>query len=252
MLSCICSKRINWRVPGSDTSSTAIASSFFYLLRNPEAYKKAVQEVCSVFPDVESIKLGPQLNSCVYLRACIDESLRMSPPAGGAPWREVAAGGLIIDGQYLPAGVDVGTCIYSIHHNPAYFPQPFEYRPERWLSTNKRDAKESSAADLELQLARTAFNPFSIGPRGCVGKGLAMVELMLTLATVLRKFDFRLTPESDDIGSGTPGAAYGRHRQNEYQLYDHITAAKNGPLVQFLEDPVAVPREQKLGMSLLE
>jgi cytochrome P450 len=237
--------RTNICAVGSDTSSSAIASTFFYLAKNPEIYTRAVQEVRAVFPDVESVKLGPELNSCTFLRACIDESLRMSPPAGSAPWREIVGVGVTIDGHYFPAGVDVGTGIYSIHHNPKYFPDPFVYRPERWLATDKTDDKKGDFDEQAVQLAHSAFNPFSLGARGCIGKGLAMVELTLTLATVLRKFDFRIASEAEKIGGGTPWAAYGRHRPNEYQLYDHITAAKEGPWVQFLEAPAPVSQAGK-------
>ncbi len=197
----------------------------------PEAYLKVVEEVCSVFPDTKSITIGPELNSCTYLRACIDESLRMSPPAASALWREVANGGILIDGLRVPAGCDVGTGIYSIHHNATYYPEPFMYRPERWLSS--KEPEKSPEATQQLNLARSAFNPFSIGPRGCIGKGLAMTELMLTMATVLRKFEIRTAPGEEGVGGGKVGGVLGRHREKEFQLSDHVTAAKDGPVLQF-------------------
>jgi cytochrome P450 len=124
----------------------------------------------------------------------------------------------MIDGHFIPSGYDVGTCIYSIHHNADYYPDPFMYRPERWLEAGS------------TELARSAFNPFSVGPRGCIGKGLANTELMLTMAFMLSKFDFRRADGA--LGGGSPGAEYGRHRETEYQLYDHVTAAKDGPWIQ--------------------
>jgi len=218
-------------VAGSDTSSTALASTFFYLMKYTDSYSKAVEEVCSVFPDTKSIALGPELNSCTYLRACIDESLRMSPPAASALWREVANGGILVDGLRIPAGCDVGTGIYSIHHNATYYPEPFVYRPGRWLGSE--EAGKSGEAAQQLILARSAFNPFSIGPRGCIGKGLAMAELTLTMATVLRMFEFRNAPGEESVGGGKAGEELGRHREKEFQLFDHVTAAKDGPVLQF-------------------
>jgi cytochrome P450 len=216
-------------VAGSDTSSTAISSTFFYLLHNPECYQKVVDEVRFVFTSHEDVRLGPLLNSCTYLRACIDESMRMSPPAAVAPWREVLEDGVTIDGHFIPRGCDVGTAIYAIHHSAAYYPDPFTYAPERWCAESAPGIKAPSVV-----LAQSAFNPFSVGPRGCVGKGLAMVELMLTMATVLCRFDMKLADGPGGlVGAGRAGDEYGRHRENEYQLEDHITAAKNGPLVQF-------------------
>ncbi|OJJ42479.1 hypothetical protein ASPZODRAFT_170147 [Penicilliopsis zonata CBS 506.65] len=208
-------------VAGSDTSSTAIASTFFYLCRHPDVYDKVKNEVRAAFAGPEDVTLGASLTSCVYLRACIDESLRMSPPASSSLWREVMQDGVVIDGHPVPRGYDVGTCIYAIQHNPEYYPEPFEYRPERWL-----DAPD------KVQLARSAFNPFSIGPRSCLGKGLALTELTLTMAYLLSKYDFRPAPGSEKVGGGSISQGPGRHREEEYQLHDHVTASKNGPIVQ--------------------
>lgn len=52
----------------------------------------------------------------------------MSPPGGGPLWRELHTGGAVIDGVYIPEGYDVGVGIHSIHHNPAYYPEPFTVR----------------------------------------------------------------------------------------------------------------------------
>ncbi|KAI9826792.1 MAG: hypothetical protein M1819_007263 [Sarea resinae] len=215
-------------VAGTDTTSTAIASMFFYLTHNPKAYTRLAQEIRSTFGSNEDIHLGQRLNSCTYLRACIDESMRMSPSVGGALWREADAGGAIVDGQVIAAGCDVGTGIYSIHHNPEYYPCPFDFVPERWLS------EEASSIHGEVDLAHAALNPFSFGPRGCIGKGLAYMEMVLTWAHVLWSFEFKAAdgPEGQ-IGEGQPGAEHGRHRTGEYQLEDRLTSAKHGPYIQF-------------------
>jgi len=107
----------------------------------------------------------------------MDETLRLSPPVGQALFREVVSGGLTIDGHFIPDGVDVGTGIYSIHHNPKYFAAPFQFRPERWIKGNGMD-------EAEILRARAAWNAFSMGPRGCVGKALAINQLMLTMASL--------------------------------------------------------------------
>jgi cytochrome P450 len=228
----------NIPLSGSDTSSTAIASVFFYLTRYPAAYRRVVSEVRSVFSSPSEVTLGSALNSCTYLRACIDESLRLSPPAGSALWREVVGEGVSIDGMWFPSGTEVGTCIHAIHHNPNYYPQPYEYKPERWLSAKggPKFTEQGRIDSDEVLLAKSAFNPFSIGPRGCIGKGLANVELMLALATLLCRFDFRATEGANrKIGEGGVGMGKGRERVLEFQLFDHVTAAKDGPMVEFME-----------------
>jgi cytochrome P450 len=150
----------------------------------------------------------------------------MSPPASSSLWRRVV-NDVKIDGISIPKGYDVGTCIYAIHHNAEYYPDSFCYRPERWLDGGDSIQGKSTGTSL----AYSAFTPFSIGPRGCVGKTLAMTELMLVMATILSRFEF--TAEDAKVGGGLAGAKCGRHREGEYQLYDHVTAAKNGPMIRF-------------------
>lgn len=206
---------------GSDTSSTGLAGTMFYLSRNQHAYQKATREIRTTFPTSSEIRMGSKLNACSYLRACIDEAMRMSPPVGSALWREVCDGGQIIDSQYFPSGVDIGVGIYSIHHDARYFQEPFKYQPERWLVGQVGSTKES------VGRARGAFYPFSLGPRSCVGKGLANHELMLTLARILRDFEFS-TADSKSFGVEKEGEG-----SEEFRLWDHVTSAKKGPLLQF-------------------
>ena len=96
---------------------------------------------------------------CRYLRACIDEAMRLSPPAPGCFWRQVIHPGVTIDGHLVPVGVEVGVCQYAIHHSAAYFPQPYRYRPERFL-----DHEDVTT------IPDGAFAPFQVGPRSCPAK----------------------------------------------------------------------------------
>ncbi|KAF2474320.1 cytochrome P450 [Lindgomyces ingoldianus] len=210
-------------VAGADTSATAMAAIFFYLSRNPDAYARASAEVRSTFNSLEEIQGGSKLNSCRYLRACIDEAMRMSPSVGQALSREVPAGGAIVDGDFIPGGCDVGVPIYSIHHKEDYYPDPFNYNPDRWL------VEKDSSQQVMDQYA--AYNPFSVGPRSCMGKGVALVEMMATFAVVLYRLDFKMA--AADVAGGRPGKEFGRHRSDEFQLRDHITSAKEGPMLRF-------------------
>lgn len=151
----------------------------------------------------------------------------MSPSTPGAPWREAQAGGAVVDGNSVPAGCDVGTCIYALHHREEYFPQSYAFVPERWLSG-------ALVSSEQLKAAHKAFNPFSLGPRGCPGRSLALLQISLTLARVLFDFDFRLAEgELAHVGEGTPGVINGRHRVSEFQLSAHVTASSKGPQLQF-------------------
>lgn len=212
-------------VAGSDTTSTAMSGVFFYLANNPSAYENAAAEVRDKFSDAQKVSTGASLSSCSYLRACIDESLRMSGSVGLPLWRESRLEDTTVDGETIPLGHDVGVSLYALHHNNECFKDPYEYRPERWLIDDGTGS---------IARGREAFAPFSQGVRSCLGKGLAMNEMMLTMATVLHKGDFRLTEGPlAEVGRGKPGASIGRHRENEYQLWDYITAQTEGPFLQF-------------------
>jgi cytochrome P450 len=215
-------------IAGSDTTSTAMAATLFYLVRHPAALAKVTAEVRSTFSSIEDIHQGAQLTSCTYLRACIDEAMRLSPSVGGLLPREVLGGGMTIDGEHVPAGTVVGTPHYAIHHHTDYYPEPFAYRPERWIVD-----KEAGVTEDDVALAQSAFCPFSIGPRGCIGKGLAYVEMSITLARVLFLYDLRKAVGVVDPGEGKEGAEWGRHRVGEFQLIDTFTSMKNGPMVEF-------------------
>ncbi|KAI0873979.1 cytochrome P450 [Hypoxylon argillaceum] len=205
-------------VAGSDTSSSALAATFFYLSGNARVYKRVSAEIRDAFRTAEDISLGPRLNSCVYLRACIDEALRLSPPVGGS--LRDRAEGMTIDDVYLPGGLDVGVGIYSLHHNAKYHKDPFNYIPERWLVGEGASTKEL------VELARSAFTPFSSGPRGCIGKSFAYHEITLTMALIFHRFDFHRS--SDYAGQVTKVNGY-----DQFLLKDHITGAKEGPHICF-------------------
>lgn len=146
-------------IAGSDTTSTALAATLFYLTRNTHALARLQDEVRGRFGDVEEIRQGAALNGCAYLRACIDEAMRMSPSVGGLLPREILAGGMTIDGVFVPAGTVVGVPHYTIHHNAEYYPSPFTYAPERWVAGSKL-AFGNVVGEADTAVAQSAFCPF--------------------------------------------------------------------------------------------
>ncbi|KAL7270834.1 hypothetical protein RUND412_006443 [Rhizina undulata] len=199
---------------GSDTTATLLAGSLFYLTRNPSTKEKLKTEVRSKFISLDYIRCGNTIESCYYLKACIEETLRMSPSAPGILPREVLPGGLRIGNEFIPAGVDVGVSNYTLHRNPKYFKDPLVYRPNRWLK------EDGSGLDETLF---GAFAPFSIGSRGCIGKRLAYIEAELMLARLMWAF------EATYISGGVED----RIANDEYMLIDHISSETNGPVVEF-------------------
>lgn len=212
-----------------DTTKTALCAVFFYLSRNPSCYEKLVREIRYIFNAGSEIRC-PALAGCHYLRACIDEALRMSPPASGILWREPFPSSdgqpFIVDGHVIPEGTMVGVNIYSVHHNEEYFPDPFTFHPERWLHDTVPPEKKRTMHD--------AFVPFSLGPRGCAGKAMAYLEVSLVVAKTLWYFDFKPASGSlGKLGAGASGMGYGRERPEEFQLFDNFTASHDGPYLTF-------------------
>jgi cytochrome P450 len=214
---------------GSDTSSGALTAIMFYLLHNPQALGKATSEVRNHFSSVDDIHGLSLSTELPYLYACIDEGMRLSPPVPSHIYREVLQGGINVDDHHIPQGTIVGVSAYVIHHNPEYYPDPFAFRPERWILDEKASVDEDSLAK-----ARAAFSPFSQGSRGCIGKKVAYAELLTALAVLLYTYDMRLPAKEKQRGGGDLGSkTWGRQRADEYQLKDMFLGDGEGPMVEF-------------------
>ncbi|KAL7268464.1 hypothetical protein RUND412_008914 [Rhizina undulata] len=200
-------------VAGSDTTATTMAAAFFYLTRNPEILAKLTTEIRTAFASASEIHVGPTLDSCHYLRAIVEETLRLSPSVPGALPREVLPGGLQIGTEFIPAGVEVGVSYYTLHRNSLYYSSPHEFNPSRWLNEAGEMAGDFSA-----------FAPFSIGSRGCIGKRLAYTEIQLVLARLVWGFEMKY------ISGGKDTRVSGRE---EFMLIDHLASARHGPIVEF-------------------
>lgn len=207
---------------GTDTTSVAISAFFFYLARNPEAYNRLASEIRSTFSSLAEVTPGPKLTSCTYLLACIDEAMRLAPPVAAPLWREMRMQETIA-GHVLPKGTDVATCCYTVQRNPAYFPNPNTFFPERWLPEDPEDE--------QLKLAKRAFVPFSLGSRGCLGKNIAYMELTTALAQVMFRSDWKTV---EGIQGKVGETHVGKEKIVNFKLEGHFTSEKNGPYIEFV------------------
>lgn len=214
-------------IAGSDTTAIVMSGLLFYLVRYKAAYAKLVEEIRSTFSSESEIESGPKLQSCKYLRACINEGLRMTPPVGGEALREVREGGTDIEGEFFPPGVNVSTAYYCLSHNKDVYPEPHKFRPERWIVDEKEGTTEE-----EVALAESGACSFSMGSRGCPGKYLALIEMNIVMAKLVYLFDMREDP-NNRVGGGGPGMGPGRENPDLYQTYDVFVSLHDGPMVQF-------------------
>lgn len=173
-------------IAGSESTATALCGATYQILSHPDVYEKLTSEIRSTFKSEEAITLS-SLNGLEYLDAVLNETLRNYPPVAITLPRVVPAGGETIDGSFVPAGTTVGVNHFSTYHHPQNFHRPSEFLPERWVG--KRENSTTSPFDQDN---KTCMQPFSFGPRNCLGKNLARAEMRLIMAKLLWKFDLEL------------------------------------------------------------
>ncbi|KAK1985953.1 cytochrome P450 [Colletotrichum cereale] len=174
---------------GSETSATTLSVVIFHLLTNPHAYNRLAAEIRSL-PRDEDVTFA-ELASMEYLTACIDEGMRMRPVVAAVIPRVGPPGGAMVDGYFIPEGTTVGVPQWATHHTDTNFSEHDSYLPERWLKSSAGDPR--FAGDQ-----KGAFQPFSKGPRNCLGKGFAYGMMRIFLAKLIWHFDLKLKAEDRD------------------------------------------------------
>ncbi|XP_035228707.1 cytochrome P450 3A31-like isoform X1 [Stegodyphus dumicola] len=165
---------------GYETTATALAFTFYLLVKHPEIQEKLYQEVVEVdeanYANIQGLQ---------YLDQVFGESMRMYPPVTGFVARKCAEDHQI--GSYtIPKGAIVQAPVWDIHHNPDFWPDPWKFDPERFSTENKISIKNMS------------YIPFGVGPRNCIGARFAQLEAKLTLFKLLKKFRFEACEKTDD------------------------------------------------------
>ena len=175
------------------------------------------EAVADSFTSFDEIQTGSKLSSCSYFRACIDKTLRLCPAGLFDNSHNVLSGGIYIDGDFIPAGVQVGTSPWSLHQNEDIYGDPYVFRPERWIV----DESNTGVTADEVPRARTCWQPFGQGFSKCIGMGLVMMELKIILARTLFQMDVAVP--SDDgsrLDEGSSEAGWGRRNRKVYQFTD--------------------------------
>ena len=218
-------------VAGSDTSSTTMSAVLFYLLHNLAALRRLEDEVRSAFQTADDIRMGPEMQCCSWLRACIDETMRMSPAVAGLLPREVLDGGFSIPSMdlHFPPGVQIGVPTYAIQHHADYVDDPFTYAPDRWLHQDEKLPEHRQ----NKEALNSVFCPFSIGLRSCLGKPLVYMELSIAIARLVWEFDIRLAPDQQQTESIAREVKTGLRNSAEYQYQDFFLSNNEGVFVEF-------------------
>lgn len=167
---------------GTLTSAHMLALTSYFVLANPDIFTRLLAELESAMPDPSSSPSQQVFESLPYLNAVMDEGFRMSYGSMHRLSRSHPKDTLQFRDWTIPPDTPVSFSNYLLHNNPEIFPQPREFRPQRWLDIEP----------IERQRLRSYLNNFGRGTRQCVGMRLAYAELYLTLGYLFRRLGPRL------------------------------------------------------------
>lgn len=214
----------------ADAYGIMVSGFLHYLGRYPLVYQKLAAEMRSSYRPREDIVWDTKLETSVYLRAVINEVMRLLPPACGVHWRECERPGVTIgpDGVPMSVGSDVGMSIFSLFRDARIFRDPVRFWPERWIP--------GTLPTAEYAMAKNMFTPFLIGPRNCAGSHVAIMIASIAYAYILVNYDFRLGPSQAAagpcVGSDTLRET-GAELELTFESHYSIAGWESGPFVQF-------------------
>ncbi len=176
--SLVLSESMQLLVAGHETSSNALSWLLYLLSTHPETLDRVRQEFDEILAgEPLSYMAVPKFQ---FTTQVINEALRLYPPF----WmidREAVADDRVGD-TVIPAGSTVIVYVYGAHHAPRYWENPETFDPERFSKAN------------DAQHPPFTYLPFGGGPRGCIGGNYAMLQILMILSTLLRKYDLELPP----------------------------------------------------------
>ncbi len=160
---------------GHETSANALTWALFLLSQHPHIAAEVVDEIQSVLQG--STPTLEHLNRLTLLEYVIKESMRLLP---SVPLNHrIAAEDSELGGYFMPAGTELFVSIYHLHHDSATFSEPDVFNPHRWQ---------------QIDPSIYEYNPFSAGPRMCIGATFAMMEIKIVLAMLLQSYKAAFIP----------------------------------------------------------
>ncbi|KAL8208059.1 hypothetical protein R6Q57_007471 [Mikania cordata] len=184
----------NFILAGRDTSSVAMSWFFWLVIQNPKVEKKILKEICSVLLDTRGADVSQwtdeplgfdEVDRLIYLKAALSETLRLYPSVPEDS-KHVVSDDVLLDGTFVPAGSSVTYSIYSAGRMKSTWGEDcLEYRPERWLSPDGTKC---------IRYDSFRFVAFNAGPRICLGKDLAFLQMKSIAAAVLLRHRLAMVP----------------------------------------------------------
>lgn len=184
-------------IAGTDTTATALSGWTYFVCTHTDVYRRLVEEVRGNMVTEDDIR-WENIRNLHYLDATVHEALWLFPPSTASQQRVVPQGGATVDGYFVPAGTTVAVPPWVLTHSAMHFHEPEAFRPERWLGTDVRYSKDHHNASL----------PFGTGPRICIGRNLANMEMKLITVKMLWNYDIELDNKShakENLAWGSDG-----------------------------------------------
>lgn len=128
-----------------------------------------------------------------YLRACIKEGLRITSITPGN--FRITTKDLVLSGYRVPRGTGVLMAVMELSNSEEYFPQSSEFMPERWLKSSDSDTHSDACPEARSRNP-FVYLPFGFGPRTCIGKRIAELEMETLLVRLLRRYQISWLPDT--------------------------------------------------------
>lgn len=185
----VASEVLDHLMAGFETTGITLTYLFWELAQRPTLQRKLRDELRGIFSplytsfDSDAAKLpdSKTIDSLPLLHAILMETLRLHPAIPGPEPRMTPPDATVGGIPHLPAGVRVSCSAYSLHKNPDVFPDPLEFRPDRWISA----AADGAAGKERMAEQHRWFWAFSSGGRMCIGSNLAVQEMKLLVASIV-------------------------------------------------------------------
>ncbi|QSZ35469.1 hypothetical protein DSL72_008339 [Monilinia vaccinii-corymbosi] len=192
---------------GSDTVSNMLTNTHFHLLDNPTLLHTLRDELKQVMPDRHARASLKDLEGLPFLNAVVNEGLRLSYGISTRLPRISPFEVMMYKEWEIPAGTPVSMTSIHLHQDPTIFPSPLTFNPHRWLlslSPSPSSPSSSPTSPTTPTHPQTLNKPlekylvaFGKGSRACAGLNLARAEILLTLATIVRRYEAQRLVDTD-------------------------------------------------------
>eukprot|EP00026_Physarum_polycephalum_P007375 Phypoly_transcript_07434.p1 GENE.Phypoly_transcript_07434~~Phypoly_transcript_07434.p1 ORF type:complete len:231 (+),score=32.06 Phypoly_transcript_07434:908-1600(+) len=183
---------------GHDTTAHTLSFALYHICKDEEILKKVKSEIDALtFNQKGELANFEEVSRLKYLTACIKETLRLYPQGNTHP--ATALEDTYLGEIFVPKGTVVMCQTQLVQRLEKYWPEPLEFKPERFVIddvpiTDGIAAYDTKSAAAQTERKASTYFPFMQGRHMCIGQHLAMLEMRVVLATLLKHLDFSVKP----------------------------------------------------------